>query len=78
MLPKKTKAVQSGLVRGSQIPPISFIQDVDKEVIDSIRSVQRDYLQQRASDHYSEVEYTTFNRNYYKILEFEWVSTPLV
>lgn len=32
----------------------SSLEDVDKEVIDSIRSVQRDYLQQRGVDHYSE------------------------
>lgn len=32
----------------------SSLEDVDKEVIESIRSVQRDYLQQRGFEHHTE------------------------
>lgn len=31
------------------------LQDVDKDVIDSILSVQRDYIPKRSVDHYTEV-----------------------
>ncbi|XP_068715447.1 coiled-coil domain-containing protein AGAP005037-like isoform X2 [Montipora foliosa] len=51
---QKLLSAQQQMKSESEASSFSSLEDVDKEIIDSIRSVQRDYLQQRASDHYSE------------------------